>query len=241
MPFGPINSMEDSFKHPQAEAWGMIQEVEFEAAVGEQLRMVGVPVKFGDTKASIRRRPPLLGEHTEEILREIEIGNDKIDWLKENGGNVAVCAVDDPYKKHALVERLKTSPAVRFPLVIAPGSSISRYIEWGEGCLVALAYNFITVNIRMGDFVFINCGNGIGHDVEIGDYTTVYSHIDISGGVTIGSHCVIGSGATINPGVTIGDGSIIGSGSVVAKDIPDNVIAAGVPAKVIKEISARRS
>jgi maltose O-acetyltransferase len=70
--------------------------------------------------------------------------------------------------------------------------------------------------------------------VEIGDFTTVYSHIDISCAVKIGSHCIIGSGATINPGVTIGNGTIIGSGSVVVGDIPDNVIAAGVPARVIK-------
>lgn len=85
MPYGPINSMEDSFKHPQTEARGMVQEIGFEAAEGEQLRMVGVPVKFGDTKSSIRRRPPLLGEHTEEILRELDLEDDRIDWLKGNG------------------------------------------------------------------------------------------------------------------------------------------------------------
>ena len=169
-----------------------------------------------------------------ETINGVEVRGG-FDWLVENGGNVAICAVADPYKKQGLVERLKKAPSVVFPLVIAPRSSISRYIEWGEGCLVALSYNFITVNIKIGDFVFINCGNGIGHDVEIGDFTTVYSHIDISGAVKIGSHCIIGSGATINPGVTIGNGTIIGSGSVVVGDIPDNVIAAGVPAKVIKE------
>lgn len=160
------------------------------------------------------------------------------DWLKENGGNVAICLVADPHKKQALVQSLKTSKDVVFPLVIAPGSSISNYVDWGEGCLVALAYNYIGVNIKVGDFVFINCGNGIGHDVEIGDYTTVYSHIDISGGTKIGSHCIVGSGATINPDVRIGNNVIVGSGSVVVRDVPDNVIVAGVPAKVIKERAA---
>lgn len=157
------------------------------------------------------------------------------DWLKEHGGNVAICLVADPHIKQALVKSLKNIEAINFPLVIAPGSFVSDYVQWGEGCLVALAYNYITVNIRMGDFVFINCGNGIGHDVEIGDFTTVYSHIDISGGVTIGSHCIIGSGVTINPNVKIGNGVIVGAGSVVVKDVSDNVTVAGVPAKVIKE------
>jgi acetyltransferase-like isoleucine patch superfamily enzyme len=48
-----------------------------------------------------------------------------------------------------------------------------------------------------------------------------------------GAH--IGIGSIILPGVTIGQGSIIGAGSVVTKNIPDNCLAVGVPAKVIKE------
>ena len=157
------------------------------------------------------------------------------DWLKKNGGNVSICLVADPHKKEALIKNLKTIKSVKFPLVIGPGSSISDYVEWGEGCLVAHAYNYITVNIKIGDFVFINCGNAIGHDVEIGDYTTVYSHSDISGGTKIGSHCIIGSGVTINPSVRIGNDVIVGAGSVVVRDVPDNVTIAGVPAKVIKK------
>lgn len=47
----------------------------------------------------------------------------------------------------------------------------------------------------------------------------------------------IGAGVHINQGVTIGDNTIIGSGSVVTKDIPSNVIAAGVPCKVLREIT----
>jgi succinate--hydroxymethylglutarate CoA-transferase len=83
MPYGPINSIKDSLKHPQAPSRGMIDAVYFEASVNEELRVVGVPVKFGDTKPSIRRRLPLLGEHTEEILIEAGIAREKIEWLKK--------------------------------------------------------------------------------------------------------------------------------------------------------------
>ena len=52
--------------------------------------------------------------------------------------------------------------------------------------------------------------------------------------VHIGENVWIGAGTIIVPGVTIGKNSVIGAGSVVVKDIPDNVVALGTPAKVIK-------
>ena len=55
--------------------------------------------------------------------------------------------------------------------------------------------------------------------------------------VTIGDDVWIGSGCIILPGVTIGDNTVIGAGSVVTKDIPANVLACGVPCRVIREIT----
>ena len=55
--------------------------------------------------------------------------------------------------------------------------------------------------------------------------------------VKIGNNVWVGAGVHITPGVTIGDNTIIGAGSVVTKDIPANVIAAGVPCRVIREIT----
>lgn len=55
--------------------------------------------------------------------------------------------------------------------------------------------------------------------------------------ITIGDNCWIAGNVTVCGGVTIGNGSVIGAGSVVTHDIPDNVFAAGVPCKVIREIT----
>ena len=57
--------------------------------------------------------------------------------------------------------------------------------------------------------------------------------------ITIGNNVWSGSHVVINPGVTIGDNAVIGAGSVVTKDIPPNVVAAGVPCRVIREINDR--
>lgn len=54
--------------------------------------------------------------------------------------------------------------------------------------------------------------------------------------VTIGNNVWIGGRAIINPGVTIGDNTVIASGAVVTKDVPENVVVGGNPAKVIKKI-----
>jgi maltose O-acetyltransferase len=53
--------------------------------------------------------------------------------------------------------------------------------------------------------------------------------------VKIGSDCWVGGNVTILPGVTIGNNVIIAAGAVVTKDVPDNVIAGGVPARILKE------
>ena len=55
--------------------------------------------------------------------------------------------------------------------------------------------------------------------------------------IHIGDNVWVGGNTVINPGVTIGNNVVIGSGSVVTKDIPDNVVAAGVPCRVIREIT----
>jgi maltose O-acetyltransferase len=112
-------------------------------------------------------------------------------------------------------------------------------------------------NIHIGDNFYANfdCVMLDGGEIEIGDnvlfgprvgiYTSNHA-IDAderaagacyAKPVKIGNRVWIGAGVHINQGVTIGDGAIIGSGSVITRDIPANVIAAGVPCKVLREIS----
>lgn len=57
--------------------------------------------------------------------------------------------------------------------------------------------------------------------------------------IAVGDNVWLGGGVIVNPGVTIGDDTVVGSGSVVTRDLPAGVVAAGVPARVLREIGER--
>ena len=111
-------------------------------------------------------------------------------------------------------------------------------------------YNWIVQNLDglklgfktdIGAFCYINAKKGviIENEVQIGSHCSIYSISTIddkAGEVVLKENCKIGSHSTILPGVTIGINSIIGAHSLVNRDIPNDVIAFGVPAKVIKKI-----
>ena len=59
---------------------------------------------------------------------------------------------------------------------------------------------------------------------------------ELTAPITIGNNCLIGANATINPGVEIGDNVVIGAGAVVTRNVPSNVVVAGVPARILRTI-----
>ena len=112
-------------------------------------------------------------------------------------------------------------------------------------------------NITVGDYFYSNHNLIItdGAKVTFGDHVfiapnccfTTAEHaidpemrkagIEVAKPITVGNNVWIGAGSTILAGVTIGSGSVIGAGSVVKKSIPENVVAVGVPCKVLRPIT----
>lgn len=102
----------------------------------------------------------------------------------------------------------------------------SNFVIWNN-CKIDPSHCW---HIQIGDNVILATGvHLLAHDGSLLRFLG-YSKI---GNIKIGNNVFIGERATVLPGVTIGSNVIIGVGSVVTKDIPDNSLAAGVPAKVI--------
>ena len=83
VPVGPINSLDEVFADPVIRHLGLIAEVDHPTA--GRVRAPGIPVRLSGTPPSVRRHPPLLGEHTDEVLKELGYSTDEITTLRREG------------------------------------------------------------------------------------------------------------------------------------------------------------
>lgn len=145
-----------------------------------------------------------------------------------------VLAIGNPETKKSILKKI-TNRLVDFPTIIHPSVMIGdrNWVSIGKGCIIC-GGTIITTNIIIRDFVILNLSCTVGHDTVIGDYAAFMPSVNISGEVEIGECVYVGTGAKIINQLKIGKGTIVGAGAVVAKDLPANCTAVGVPAKVIK-------
>jgi sugar O-acyltransferase (sialic acid O-acetyltransferase NeuD family) len=124
----------------------------------------------------------------------------------------------------------------QYATLIHPSSVCSRTARLGSGVHIS-PLSAVAPYAILGNFTVINRNVSIGHHTILGDFVTFNPGSNVAGCCNIGAGVTIGAGATIVDNIRIGKGSIIGAGSVVTKDIPDNVMAYGIPAKIIKSLT----
>lgn len=117
---------------------------------------------------------------------------------------------------------------------VHPHSCISPSIALGVGVAV-MAGVVINTNTSIGDNIIINTGATIDHDCIISDHAHIAPGCHLSGTVHVGEGTLLGTGTSVINGVSIGSWSVVGGGAAVVSDIPEGVVAVGVPARVIKE------
>lgn len=157
-----------------------------------------------------------------------------LDWLRvhDNDSLGCVVAIGNCETRKQVVERLEEI-GVNFHNAIHPSVIMSDFVELGQHVIIC-AGSILTVNIRIGDHVHIDTNCTVMHDAVIGSYCRLNPGVKINGNNHLGEGVYVGTGAAFIQDVSVGSWSIIGAGAVVVEDIPEKVVAVGVPAKVVK-------
>ncbi|AOH55870.1 hypothetical protein ABE28_016025 [Peribacillus muralis] len=117
--------------------------------------------------------------------------------------------------------------------LIHPYSSISKSSNIGEGTVV-MAGSVINADTRIGRGCIINTSSSIDHDCILKDGVHISPGVNLGGTVTIDECSWAGIGSSVINNIIIGSNVVLAAGAVVIKNIPDNVMAAGVPAIIKK-------
>jgi sugar O-acyltransferase (sialic acid O-acetyltransferase NeuD family) len=133
----------------------------------------------------------------------------------------------------ALLE-IKKSFNIKFSALVHPLAHLGSNVNLGEGVIISPNV-VIAPNVTIGDFCVLNRCVSIGHDTTCASFVTLQPRATIAGLVTIGSNTAINISATVIDRIKIGANAIVGAGAVVVKDVPDNVVVFGVPAKIVRQ------
>lgn len=146
-----------------------------------------------------------------------------------------VLGIGNPQLRYQLMKKFQNLGGISI-------SSISKFAEIGsfgvkigDGCNI-LGGVKISNDVTIGKGTIIYYNSIITHDVTIGEFCEISPGATLLGRCKVGKFVKIGAGAIIFPDVEIGDYSIIASGAVVRNDIPENTMAAGVPAEIKKTL-----
>ena len=169
-------------------------------------------------------------ELNKKIIDNIEVvgTSEMIRDLPENS-YIALC-IANPLIKKKIVDKHKN---VNWATLISPSIFRARNSEIGNGSII-YHNNTISIDTKIGKFVYINFNSIIPHDNIIGDYVSIMNSVTLSGAVHVEEGTLIGSNAVIIQGIKIGKNVIIGAGAVVVKDVPDNAVIVGNPGRIIK-------
>jgi acetyltransferase EpsM len=151
-----------------------------------------------------------------------------IDELRDIEHDAIIVAIGDNRLRRGLVEKLAGE---KLATAIHPFTSIAASATIGDGSMIS-AGAIVQLNAVIGRSAILNTKASVDHDTVVGDFAHISLGSTIGANVRIGEETLVAAGATVVSRMTIGARSVIGAGAVVVRDIPDDVTAFGVPARV---------
>jgi|SRR3989344_2578134 len=175
----------------------------------------------------------------EDILGYKILGNDEdLLYLNQKYGiKGCVVAIGNNQVRKSVVAKIRELiHGIKFVTTIHPSAQIGKNVEIGMGTVI-MAGVVVNSCSRVGNFVIINTNASLDHDCFLGDYASLAPNVSTGGNVEIGETTEISIGANIAHNIRIGKHTIIGAGAVVLSNIGDNVVAYGIPARIIRHLS----
>ncbi|HZF67883.1 MAG TPA: acetyltransferase [Gemmatirosa sp.] len=189
-------------------------------ADGRRYHVVGFLDDVPERHGTELRGHPVLGGH---------------EWLlaREHADVRYVVGIGSGRAKAALTRRLDAAGRVAAVLV-HPDARVAHGAELGPGVILTAGV-LLGCDVRLGAHTYVNLGASVSHDCVVGAYCHLAPGVRLAGNVRVGDGCELGIGAVAMPGVEVGAWSLIGAGAAVVRAIPAGVIAAGVPARVLRD------
>jgi sugar O-acyltransferase (sialic acid O-acetyltransferase NeuD family) len=147
-------------------------------------------------------------------------------------GALVTIAVGEPAARARLAKRVAVA-GLQLNSAISPFAVISPSATIEEGVIVAPLCS-VQARAFIGRNAAVNTMAIVGHDVQVAEDAVISSMVNLGGAVKVGRRAYIGMGSAIREKLTIGADSIVGMGSVVHRDVPEEVIAMGDPARVVR-------
>ncbi len=140
-----------------------------------------------------------------------------------------VVAIGNNETRKKIIEKLLKANAI-LPTLIHPCSTVSKSAQIALGCVV-MAGTIVNANARIGQGTILNTCCSVDHDDQIGEYCHISVGAHLAGTVETGDNVFIGVGGIIKNNVRICSNVVIGAGAVVVKDVVEEGVYIGVPAR----------
>lgn len=176
-----------------------------------------------DVKGNLFGKFPIL-KTTQEVLN----------YFKTNDNKFTI-GIGNPVLRKKLYEKF-TLLGGTFTSTISKSYTGSYDISIGHGANI-LSGVTISNNVKIGIGAIVYYNAIITHDCVIGNFVEISPGATILGECKVGDYCQVGANATILPKVNVGKNVIIGAGTLVTKDLPDNCVVVGTPARIIKNLN----
>ncbi len=160
-------------------------------------------------------------------------GEEQLPELRAAGVGLIALGVGDCAARLALAE---VAVHAGFDLLSAihPTATIAAGVRIGTGSVLC-AGSVVNPGATLGKVTIVNTCASVDHECLIGDGVHLSPGVHLAGRVAVGEGTAVGVGAVARDGISVGKGCIIGAGAVIVSDLPDNVLAYGVPARAVRE------